>query len=172
VATDLVPSQPGFILVVPGFFTLHECAMLREAMEAAGLNTATHADTHPRKNEAYLDRESLTFRDEIVERVVYERLAPLAPAVEGRTFVGFSTKWRYYIYRKGQRFDQHVDVSTKGANPGEETEYTLLVYLNGEGDEGGPVGGGETIFWATAKKELCQVAPRAGMLLLHAHGRR
>lgn len=31
---------------------------------------------------------------------------------------------------------------------------------------------GDTVFMATARSELCRVQPRAGMALLHAHGRR
>lgn len=71
---------------------------------------------------------------------------------------------------------------------GEETEYTLLVYLASQGDvpptapgarapageafDGRPLVGGDTVFWASAKAELVRVAPHAGLALLHAHGRR
>ena len=53
------------------------------------------------------------------------------------------------------------------------------MYLNGgeEPEELSAAGveamqGGETIFWKTKTKQLCAVAPRRGMALLHAHGRR
>ncbi len=81
-------------------------------------------------------------------------------------------------YEKGDQFGQHVDVSTKGGE-GEETEFTLLIYLNGSetqadlddlGQEA--LQGGETIFWKTKSKQLVSVAPKRGMALLHAHGRR
>jgi len=82
----------------------------------------------------------------------------------------------YYRYSRGMRFDAHVDQSWKGANPGEETEYTLLIYLNSAGEpvQGceQPLIGGDTVFMATAKTELLRVTPKAGMALLHAHGRR
>ena len=58
----------------------------------------------------------------------------------------------------------------KGEQPGEETEYTLLIYLNGRGEQ--DLIGGDTVFWATKKKELCRIQPECGQLLLHAHGRR
>mgnify|MGYP002631157804 CR=1 FL=1 len=69
-------------------------------------------------------------------------------------------------------------MSTKGAE-GEETEFTLLIYLNGsetqaELEESGQeaLQGGETIFWKTKTKQLVSVAPKCGMALFHAHGRR
>lgn len=81
-------------------------------------------------------------------------------------------------YEKGDQFGQHVDVSTKGAE-GEETEFTLLIYLNGsetqaELTESGQeaLQGGETIFWKTKTKQLVSIAPKRGMALFHAHGRR
>ena len=76
------------------------------------------------------------------------------------------------------RFDAHVDTSWKGAHPGEETEFTLLFYLNSSAEpvpsQGveQPLVGGDTVFQATAKTELCRVQPSAGLALLHAHGRR
>ncbi|KAK3252724.1 hypothetical protein CYMTET_37995 [Cymbomonas tetramitiformis] len=167
---EMVPDQTGFIVAISNLLSASECAKLRETMEGVGLNVASQADLNPRKNEAYVDRESLTFRDAALENVLCSRLAPLMPQVEGREFVGFLPRWRYYIYRKGQSFGKHVDVATKGSLPGEETEYTLLVYLNGQGEC--DLEGGETIFWATARKVLCEVSPQTGMCLLHAHGRR
>lgn len=81
-------------------------------------------------------------------------------------------------YQKGDQFGQHVDVSTKGAE-GEETEFTLLIYLNGSETQAElddlrqeALEGGETIFWKTKSKQLVAVAPKRGMALLHAHGRR
>ena len=91
------------------------------------------------------------------------------PAIPGRRAVGLSEKLRYYIYRRGQRFDAHVDVSNRGVRPGEATEYTLLVYLNGQ--ECG-LQGGDTVFFANKRTELCRVEPQTGLMLLHAHGDR
>ena len=74
------------------------------------------------------------------------------------------------------RFDAHVDTSWKGSGPSEETEYTLLIYLNSAGqpvqDCEQPLVGGDTVFMATAETELHRVRPKAGTALLHAHGRR
>ena len=60
-------------------------------------------------------------------------------------------------YERGQRFGLHVDQSWKGDAPGEETEYTLLIYLNGTREPCSAAGceqplvGGDTVFMATAK---------------------
>ncbi len=63
-----------------------------------------------------------------------------------------------------------------GESIDENTEYTLLIYLNTAGGEarweGQPLVGGDTVFHATAKTECARVSPEAGMALLHAHGRR
>lgn len=190
---DVVPDRPGFLVVVPELLTLSECASMIAAIDTVGLNQASKSDLNPRKGEAYLDRENATFSDERLSRALWDRLAPHVPAVDGREATGLFERLRYYAYRRGQRFDQHVDVAVTNGQ-GQVSEYTLLIYLNGSGagsenssaggasggDGAGSAGdsllpqleGGETIFYATAKKELVSVAPRAGMALLHAHGRR
>lgn len=169
-ARDLWPESPGFLVVVPGFLATAECTQLRAAADAVGLNEASLTDLRPRKNEAYLDRESLAFECPVLLRKIWERLAPVVPQIPGKRAVGLSEKLRYYRYRKGQRFDPHVDVSNRGARPGEATEYTLLVYLNGHGTCG--LQGGDTVFWGSRRTELCRVAPETGLFLLHAHGDR
>mmetsp|Transcript_3407 Transcript_3407/g.5442 ORF Transcript_3407/g.5442 Transcript_3407/m.5442 type:complete len:126 (-) Transcript_3407:163-540(-) len=82
-----------------------------------------------------------------------------------------STGLRYYCYRKGHSFGQHVDQSIRGG-PKEETEYTALIYLNGQEESPYDLSGGETVFWKTAKAMLTTFSPTKGDLLLHAHGRR
>ena len=122
--------------------------------------------------------------------------APPAPASPRRPFAGRAARRRarrgrrsllkFYRYRRGHSFGLHVDTSHKGGGPGEETEFTLLVYLNTQGEAVAgeaageaageeaqqPLVGGDTVFMRTAKAELCRVSPRAGVALLHAHGRR
>ena len=69
-----------------------------------------------------------------------------------------------------------------------QTEYTLLLYLNGGGEAGAatdtsggesifsmePLKGGETNFFAgsTGSKLTCSFAPLAGWALFHGHGDR
>ena len=125
-ADDLVPEQPGFIVVVPDVFTAEECRRMSAAIDRVGLNPPNGADLNPRKNEAFLCRHSLSFVDPHLELVVWERLWPHFPPVGDCRAVGFDGSLRYYRYGKGDQFGQHVDVSTKGG-AGEETEFTLLV---------------------------------------------
>ena len=58
-AEDLVPEQRGFVVVIRNFFTPSECQQWRAIVEQVGLNPASAADLRPRKNEAFLNRESL-----------------------------------------------------------------------------------------------------------------
>lgn len=183
---DLVPAQRHLLVAIDDFFSQSECAALIASAHKIGLQPPSAADLTPRKNEAFLNRESTGFIDEAFVGSVWQRLRPLLPDIDGRTPIGLHGDnnkcerglMKFYRYARGMRFDQHVDQSWKGSQPGEETEYTLLFYLNSAGEalpEQGvdqPLVGGDTVFMATAKAELARVRPKAGMALLHAHGRR
>eukprot|EP00051_Salpingoeca_urceolata_P012984 m.162406 g.162406 ORF g.162406 m.162406 type:complete len:162 (-) comp17663_c0_seq4:26-511(-) len=129
-------------------------------------------DLHPRKGEAYLDRFNVSFVDPKFSSIIWDRLRQHVPTVDGREATGLYHKLRFYKYSKGQRFGQHVDTCVRETEPDRVSEYTLLIYLNGQHDALPPVEGGETVFYATAKKVLTSFAPCAGSALLHAHGRR
>eukprot|EP00756_Hemistasia_phaeocysticola_P062447 Hpha_TRINITY_DN5875_c0_g1::TRINITY_DN5875_c0_g1_i2::g.45571::m.45571 len=170
---DLVPESPGLILRIRGFLAPHECRRMRAVVDAAGLNPPSAKDLHPRKGEAFLCRESLSFTDPSLDAALWARLAPLLSSFEGRPPVGL-TMLRYYRYLRGHSFGEHVDVSSRSKDGASETEYTLLLYLNSEGQDGedGPLQGGETVFHKTKKEVLLEQPPEEGTLLLHAHGRR
>lgn len=74
---------------------------------------------------------------------------------------------RLYKYSEGQRFGKHVDQSNRLAD-GSVTEFTLLIYLNEDFD------GGETVFYEShfGGQEAYRFSPKAGAMLLHAHGER
>jgi hypothetical protein len=184
---DLVPGQPGLIISVGNFLTADECDKLIELADAQ-VQPPPKADLVPRKNEAFLDRDTALIMDEMLAKTIWDRLLPHLPEVDGRLPIGLHSDGRrgvagqvkLYRYGKGQQFGLHVDQSWKGDGPGEETEFTFLVYLNSHGEpaggitEGGqqPLMGGDTVFMRTAKAELCRVVPTRGLGLLHAHGRR
>lgn len=183
---DIVPAQPYLLLAIENFFSEAECGALIAAAHISGLQPPSAADLTPRKNEAFLNREKAAFIDATFAERVWSRLVPFLPEIDGRLPVGLHgdtskggkhSQMSYYRYARGMRFDQHVDQSWKGG-PGEETEYTLLFYLNSAGEAlasqgcDQPLQGGDTVFMATAKAELARVTPRAGLALLHAHGRR
>ncbi|KAF9193311.1 hypothetical protein BGZ50_007572 [Haplosporangium sp. Z 11] len=71
-----------------------------------------------------------------------------------RHAVGLSRNIRFYRYRQGQSFGAHYDESV--TEDGTVSEYTVLIYLNGEGDS--DLIGGETVFYPKGKK----TTPTAG----------
>ena len=170
---DLAPSTPGFVVVTRGVLSPDECDALRDCASQAGLNPPSEADLHPRKGEALVDRFKLSFSDDNLRRFLERRLRGLGcfPAVPGREPVGLHPTMRYYRYERQQVFERHVDQAVRGERSGEETEYTCLLYLNGDGGMG-ELRGGATVFHATVKRELCRVEPELGAVCMHAHGRR
>jgi len=196
-ACELVADSPGLIVGIDSFLTADECAALISAAAALGLQPARPDDLRPRKGEAFINRETLVLVDAPLVARLWSRLLPHLPPVDGREPVGLqgdsdgaAAQLKFYRYRRGHRFGAHVDTSHRGAQTGEMTEFTLLVYLNSAGEavagepaddaNGGGVGpaagqpllGGDTVFMRTAKAELTRVSPRQGLGLLHAHGRR
>ncbi|KAG0226927.1 hypothetical protein B0O80DRAFT_502598 [Mortierella sp. GBAus27b] len=70
-----------------------------------------------------------------------------------RHAVGLSKNIRLYRYQTGQSFGAHYDESvTDSTEDGDETvsEYTVLIYLNGEKDS--DLLGGETVFYPKGSK--------------------
>lgn len=140
-SVELVPAQPGFLVAVPAFLTATECTKLIAAADGAGLQPASGADLNPRKGEAFLNREKVAFVDPGFAASLWARLSPCLPETDGRQPVGFhgdgargqSGEFKFYRYARGHRFGLHVDQSWRGGE-GEETEYTLLIYLNSSGE--------------------------------------
>eukprot|EP00908_Phaeocystis_cordata_P027237 Transcript_9791.p2 GENE.Transcript_9791~~Transcript_9791.p2 ORF type:complete len:166 (-),score=37.38 Transcript_9791:385-882(-) len=148
---EVVPSQPGLILACHDFCSPEETEALLHVAASSALQPPSAADKQPKKNEAYLDRDTCAFDDPALAAAMWARLRPLLPDVGDRTPVGFhghdgtrstgmpsaeraAKPLKYYRYVRGQRFGLHVDQSYKGANTGEETEYTMLLYLNSAGE--------------------------------------
>ncbi|KAF9571649.1 hypothetical protein EC968_000317 [Mortierella alpina] len=73
-----------------------------------------------------------------------------------RHAVGLSRNIRFYRYQKGQSFGAHYDESVVEKDPNDEgdavSEYTVLIYLNGERDS--DLIGGETVFYPKGKKKI------------------
>ena len=103
---------------------------------------------------------------------IFARLRPWVPAeVAGRRATGCNPNIRLYKYGPSQRFGPHIDQANRLAD-GTITEFTVLIYLNDEGLEGGEtvfhgVGGGDGGASSTVR-----FAPQAGAALVHAHGSR
>jgi hypothetical protein len=123
-ATDLAPDfGRDFIIEIKNFLSIAECRALMEIIDRVGLFEANDKDKHPGRGEAFLDRENCSFTDESLSRLVWGRLEPLLPRVEGRAASGLHPALRYYIYRRGQRFTRHVDTSVLGAGGDTRSKY-------------------------------------------------
>ncbi|KAF9580948.1 hypothetical protein BGW38_002208 [Lunasporangiospora selenospora] len=67
-----------------------------------------------------------------------------------RHAVGLSRNIRFYRYQTGQSFGAHYDESVMDDQDGSVSEYTVLIYLNGERDS--DLIGGETVFYPKGSK--------------------
>ena len=194
---DLTPTEPNFLLVVDDFLTPTECRRFIGAIEDGGvvpMQGPSPSDLKPRKNEALLNRDSAAVTDSQLCDVLWSRLAPLLPVLskaegtpsprfplglvgDGKMGIAVPNQLKFYRYVKGHSFGLHVDVSRRGPGPAEATDFTLLVYLNSQGEPvpqyaEQPLAGGDTVFMKTARQELLRVSPKQGSALLHAHGSR
>uniref|UniRef100_A0A7S3REA8 Prolyl 4-hydroxylase alpha subunit domain-containing protein n=1 Tax=Emiliania huxleyi TaxID=2903 RepID=A0A7S3REA8_EMIHU len=161
---DVGPSM----LSIPAFLSPAECAAWVSWGETSGFEQEKHAQT---RWIAHRDNGRLAVQSESIAAALWSRLAPLMPAEStrrGAVACGCNPNIRLYRYTPGQRFGQHVDQSN--AMPGgEQTEWTMLVYLSG--GPGQEVVGGETAFYDGGRRSVV-VDPLAGSALLHAHGER
>ena len=70
--------------------------------------------------------------------------------------MGLSRNIRFYRYQQGQSFGAHYDESVVEQDPSDEgeavSEYTVLIYLNGERDS--DLIGGDTVFYPKGKKKI------------------
>ncbi|KAG4130921.1 hypothetical protein ERO13_D09G174800v2 [Gossypium hirsutum] len=102
--------------------------------------------------------------------------------IRGKAAVGLNPNIRFYRYKVGQHFGQHIDESVD-LGEGKHTVYTLLVYLSGaaktkdksdsnnmKDSASEPIVGGETVFYGSRNRVVAEVAPAEGMALLHIHG--
>ena len=138
---ELVFDSPGLIVAIDTFLTAEECSALISAAAALGLQSARPDDLRPKKGEAFINRETLVIVDDPLAAILWLRLLPHLPPLNGREPVGLNgdsdgaaAQFKFYQYRKGHRFGAHVDTSHRGAQPGDETEFTLLEYLNSAGE--------------------------------------
>jgi hypothetical protein len=148
--------------------TVAEC----EAWILWGEKTGFQLEKHARTSQiAHRDNWRLAVHSEEVAAAIFARLQPWIPGeVAGRRACGCNPNIRLYKYERGQRFGPHVDQANRMAD-GSITEFTVLIYLNDQGVEGG-----ETTFYfshaAAPNGDKCRFRPRKGACLVHAHGMR
>ena len=148
-------------------FSRAECLRLLAKAEEYGFGRTNYPP-------AYRGNLRLITVDPGLARVVFERLAPFAPARlvhDGREWVpvGCNECWRLAKYRAGDRFERHFDAAfVRGAD--ERSMFTVNIYMNSAGD-GGDFVGGATRFYAGAThrhggEEVAAIAPEAGQCVV------
>ena len=145
-----------------------ECQAWMDWGDKTGFVLEKHAQT---SNIAHRDNWRLAVESPEIARSIFHRLQPWVPSeVAGKKACGCNPNIRLYKYENGQRFGPHVDQANRLAD-GSATEYTVLIYLNDAGLEGG-----ETIFYGShgsrPTDDTIRFAPKKGACLVHAHGMR
>jgi len=164
VQTLLQDDEGDSMMMAVPILTSEECKAWIQWGEATGFALEKHAQT---SRIAHRDNGRLAIDSTDIAFAIYKRLEPWMPTeVAGKPASCCNPNIRLYRYEPGQRFGPHVDQSNQLAG-GAATEFTVLIYLNHEGVEGG-----ETIFYGDATGDTLRIAPRAGAALVHAHGLR
>ncbi|CAN6480351.1 unnamed protein product [Victoria cruziana] len=169
--------KDSHLFTVQDFFTAAESKAFIQAADSMGF--VRQGSLGPAKGEAYRDNDRISVQDPILaEKIWKSGLDKLFNGIEvqGRVAVGLNPNIRFYRYKLGQRFGPHIDESIE-LEGGHSTEYTLLVYLNGNSRTTNNsmsniqnLVGGETVFYDSRKRIVAEVTPAEGMALLHLHG--
>ncbi|XP_068651288.1 uncharacterized protein [Aristolochia californica] len=166
------------LFTIPNFFTAAESKAFVDAAEAAGF--MHQGSLGPAKGEAYRDNDRIALDDPSLAELMWESgLKTIFSDIKirGKVAVGLNPNIRFYRYKVGQHFGQHIDESVDFGQ-GRKTYYTLLIYLTGKANNGSiskgdssmqSLVGGETVFYGR-RGVLAEVAPVVGMALLHLHG--
>jgi hypothetical protein len=193
---QLVPHE----LMRDQIVVMHDFLLPTEAMALLELAKRLPLTQTPpaKRDEAYRDNWRFSVEDpayaDQLWRAGLDRVC--ANLEGGGKPVGLNSNIRLYRYGPGERFGRHYDDAIWDAQ-GRRSEWTLLIYLNGDGEgqvspgdaekEGDygyrwsgkelaafaalpPLRGGQTVFYGPAKRQVTSVAPVAGMALLHRHG--
>lgn len=171
------------LFTVPEFLTPPECEAFIKNAETCGF--VHQGSLGPTRGEAFRDNDRISVHDTILAEKLWKSGLSnffLDIRVRGKAAVGLNPNIRFYKYKIGQHFGQHIDESVD-LGGGNTTEYTLLIYLNGGLKSKGKkilnsaqsstreaLIGGETVFYAPRKGIVAEVAPIAGMALFHIHG--
>ncbi|ORY07592.1 hypothetical protein K493DRAFT_310135 [Basidiobolus meristosporus CBS 931.73] len=168
---ELMSSQ---IYVIDHFFTEKECREIIAFSEETLKFEPAVKGLIPKKGEAFRDNDRFSIKDASFAQYLWDSgIKELCQSwtVGAKTAVGLNDNIRLYKYHPGQKFDPHYDDSVKDTQ-GRSSEFTLLIYLNGGGDDSAfPLRGGETVFYSMkAKEPPLSYKPVRGSALLHRHG--
>ncbi|GLJ25914.1 hypothetical protein SUGI_0496790 [Cryptomeria japonica] len=171
------------LFTVSDFLSPAECEAFIKSAESRGFGH--QGSLGPKHGEAFRDNDRISVHDTILAEKIWKAGLCnffLDIKVQGKSAVGLNPNIRFYKYKVGQRFGQHIDESVD-LGGGNKTEYTLLIYLSGgvrckgnkiQGSKHNSseqhLVGGETVFYAPRKGIVAEVVPIAGMALFHIHG--
>jgi hypothetical protein len=128
------------IFAISAFLTPPECAAWMRYGETHGFQEAKQRGGG---GYAHRDNGRIVVFDEGTAHAIFQRIrAFVPPTADGRQAEGCAPNLRLYRYWQGQRFGKHVDDvvkhtvplpadGSKPAAPTHQTEFTLLIYLNG-----------------------------------------
>lgn len=150
-----------FVATVTDVLTAAECGTLVERIEAIGPEVATvNRGTYQEVDRRIRDNDRVIFDDVALAADLHARLGPAIPPEFGArraAAASLNERFRCYRYTPGQRFAPHYDGAV--ARGGEESEITVLLYLNDDCE------GGETAF----PEHGLRIRPERGMALLFQH---
>ncbi|XP_071707821.1 uncharacterized protein [Rutidosis leptorrhynchoides] len=170
------------LFTVQNFLTSAESSAFIRAAESIGF--VHQGSLGPTYGEAYRDNDRIAVNDPVLANTLWEcGLNKLFThlTIRGKVAVGLNPNIRLYRYKVDQRFGRHIDESVD-IGEGKHTHYTLLIYLNGDGefkhksdvngsdDSCEPLVGGETVFYGPRSSLVAEVTPTQGMALFHIHG--
>ncbi|WVF68529.1 hypothetical protein IAT40_003297 [Kwoniella sp. CBS 6097] len=190
-----VPGVPGAFVVLD-VFTPEECLQIVRAAEAIGFEKDEAASGSAVMKNSILARNFVWLADDNFLGHFYNQILPFVPAAAptnvdgngGGKVRGINARFRVYQYTENQLYRPHIDGAWPAAGLHPETgeymhdsspahdplwsRYTLLVYLNGEGDI--PDDTGCTTFFLPSDKmgvmEARSVRPVQGAVLCFPHG--
>jgi len=119
------------LFTVPEFLTPPECEAFIKNAETCGF--VHQGSLGPTRGEAFRDNDRISVHDAILAEKLWKSGLSnffLDIRVRGKAAVGLNPNIRFYKYKIGQHFGQHIDESVD-LGGGNTTEYTLLIYLNG-----------------------------------------
>ncbi|WWC65920.1 uncharacterized protein I303_108542 [Kwoniella dejecticola CBS 10117] len=190
-----VPEVPGAFVVLD-VFTPEECLQIVRAAESIGWESDEAASGSALTKNSILAKNFVWLADPSFLSHFYQSILPHVPpnapiSVDGNgggKVRGINARFRVYQYTQNQLYRPHIDGAWPAAgldpktgeyihdsSPPEDplwSRYTLLVYLNGEGDI--PKDTGCTTFFLPSDKmgvmESHSVRPIQGAVLCFPHG--
>ncbi|ORZ00265.1 hypothetical protein BCR43DRAFT_484919 [Syncephalastrum racemosum] len=172
---DVTELERNQIYLIHNFFTPKECEALIQHFDAC--LTPQPVPAIPKPGEAFRSNDRQSIQDSAFADLLWQlgmsEVCQQTPGIADvslpRKPVGLNSNIRVYRYRTGQRFEGHYDDAVQDKERGLWTDWTLLIYLNGD------MQGGETVFYKTVTKKRTSdpisVRPETGLALLHRHGK-